>query len=194
MWCLNKTVATLQLKNTNSVVAYIPRLEKVIDFILDCDNFVTNAMNHEKDILFVTGQKRLKIKLFYWLRFVKYLDNSIHQEYREIQKRVFFCWQNRKEQIFNHEELLPGLPLFKTPEKMVYLIGNRRDNLIKIGISQDVRQRLRALQTTHKTPLEILATKQGSFDTEKELHRKFSQFRRHGEWFTWDDSIIANFD
>ncbi|MGL5881287.1 MAG: GIY-YIG nuclease family protein [Xenococcaceae cyanobacterium] len=85
------------------------------------------------------------------------------------------------------------MPLFKSPEKLVYLIGNKRDGLIKIGVSQNVEKRLKDLQSVYKTPLEIIATKRGSFDAEKELHKKFSQFRRHGEWFIWDDSIVQNF-
>lgn len=192
-WCLGKTFATLQLKNKNAVIWYF---NQEIEFILDCDGFVTNGLNDNNNITCMAGEKRLKILLYFWLRRIKFLDSCINQKYKELEGNcLFYC--NRytyQERIVNNERLLPNLPLYKSPEKMVYLIGDRKNGLIKIGVSQDVGQRLSNLQSIEKTPLEIIATKQGSFDTEKELHRQFSQLRQRGEWFTWDDSIIAAFN
>lgn len=83
----------------------------------------------------------------------------------------------------------------KNTEGTIYLIGNRENNTLKIGFSKDsVRTRLAAFQVSCAHRLEILKTKKGTLNDERELLKRFKKFNIRREWFTWDDSIIAAFD
>jgi hypothetical protein len=63
----------------------------------------------------------------------------------------------------------------------VYFV--RGGHLIKIGWSSNVAQRFEALSSHSPLVLELLATIEGTTDDEAALHRKFSRFRVHHEWF-----------
>lgn len=77
---------------------------------------------------------------------------------------------------------------------IVYLIGNRENNTLKIGFTKnDVRTRLAAFQVSCAHRLEIIKTKKGSLQDEKELLKRFKEFNIRREWFNWDDFIIENF-
>lgn len=64
----------------------------------------------------------------------------------------------------------------------VYFIG-MKDGPIKIGISGNIKSRLRALQTSNPIPLTLLATTDGGGLMEAEYHRRFAKHRLSGEWF-----------
>jgi hypothetical protein len=68
-------------------------------------------------------------------------------------------------------------------EQLVYFIGGE-DGPIKIGLAKDPERRLRALQTSHPTRLEVLATAKGGFFLERKYHARFAADRLEGEWFT----------
>jgi hypothetical protein len=57
------------------------------------------------------------------------------------------------------------------------------DGPVKIGCSAKPQERLKALSTWSPFPLEIAASVIGQFPDEKFLHRCFSQFHTHHEWF-----------
>jgi len=63
----------------------------------------------------------------------------------------------------------------------------RAAGLVKIGRTSNVRVRLRKLQKTSPVELQLLLVlRRGSDDAktlEAELHRRFAEHRRHGEWF-----------
>lgn len=83
----------------------------------------------------------------------------------------------------------------KSTEGIIYLIGNRENNTLKIGFSQNsVRTRLAAFQVSCAHRLEILKTKKGTLIDERELLERFKELKIRREWFLWDDSIIAAFD
>jgi hypothetical protein len=63
----------------------------------------------------------------------------------------------------------------------VYFV--RQGDYIKIGVSIDVPARVRGLQTSSPTPLELLAVLPGKEPEEKSLHVRFSHLRASGEWF-----------
>ncbi|MCY0921148.1 GIY-YIG nuclease family protein [Streptomyces sp. H27-G5] len=65
----------------------------------------------------------------------------------------------------------------------VYLIGSAGSPLVKIGWTGNPEQRLRNLQTGSPVPLQLLAVFEGGAIVEAELHRRFADKRRHGEWF-----------
>lgn len=82
----------------------------------------------------------------------------------------------------------------KRVEGIVYLIGNRENNTLKIGFtSNDVRMRLATFQVSCAHQLEILKTKKGNLQDERELLERFKEFNIRREWFTWNNSIIENF-
>ena len=67
----------------------------------------------------------------------------------------------------------------------VYFIGNISEGRVKIGVSKDPTFRLRGLQTGCPFRLSVLAIINGAgVKVEHELHRQFSNYRLHGEWFT----------
>ncbi len=53
----------------------------------------------------------------------------------------------------------------------------RRENLIKIGTTYDLKRRAAALNAT------IVAKTPGSYSKEAQMHKRFEKLRRHGEWF-----------
>ena len=73
----------------------------------------------------------------------------------------------------------------------IYFIQGRDGTPIKIGKAIDPNARLLQLQTAHTEPLRLLAViESGGLKLERELHRRFSQYRVHGEWFRPDDELL----
>lgn len=69
----------------------------------------------------------------------------------------------------------------------VYFIGGDDTALIKIGYASNVARRLRALQTGSPVRLKVLSRFPGSQRVEKSIHRRFRDYRTHGEWFSFPD-------
>lgn len=76
--------------------------------------------------------------------------------------------------------------------KKVYLI--RAAQFYKIGITADVKKRLRAIQTGCPIQCEYIGyiPSHQPEDLEKELHRKFQQFKTSGEWFDLGDDHVRS--
>lgn len=67
---------------------------------------------------------------------------------------------------------------------MVYFIGNKLYNYVKIGHTvNNVKGRLVSLQVGCPFDLEILGIVDGNKNTEKQLHKKFDEYWIRGEWF-----------
>jgi hypothetical protein len=66
---------------------------------------------------------------------------------------------------------------------LTYLVAGA--NMVKIGSSTDLPQRVVALQVSSPVPLRILALGNGT-SFEKYLHTALMEYRRHGEWFDLD--------
>lgn len=62
---------------------------------------------------------------------------------------------------------------------------------IKIGVTANMRARMRVLQTASAYPIEVLATIVGDDNVEHRLHRKFAADRLNGEWFRPSEALIA---
>ena len=115
---------------------------------------------------------------------LKYKIEKTAEVVRETQKAVDVKLQIKSQPVFNS----------KTIEGTVYLIGNRENNTLKIGFTNnDARTRLAAFQASCAHRLEIIKTKKGSLQDEKELLKRFKEFNIRREWFNWDDFIIENF-
>ena len=66
----------------------------------------------------------------------------------------------------------------------VYFITDSSKKLVKIGITgRSVKERVGDMQPYNPYPLIILKTEKGSIHRERELHRKFQNYRSHNEWF-----------
>jgi DNA segregation ATPase FtsK/SpoIIIE-like protein len=82
-----------------------------------------------------------------------------------------------------------------TPLKYVYLMRTGDDHY-KIGVATNVFNRLKALQTSSSTPIELITAKRmgSAFEVEKSIHRKFSHVKVGGgkEWFRLTDKEVIN--
>lgn len=80
----------------------------------------------------------------------------------------------------------PPSPL---PVGSVYLIVS--DGLGKIGFTKrDVEQRLSEIQRMSPSKLSLRCLFVGTKRDEHALHERFSDWRRHGEWFDISDGVI----
>ncbi len=70
---------------------------------------------------------------------------------------------------------------------MIYFI--RSGNCVKIGVSEQPWQRLADLQTAHHERLEMLAIMPGSYEEERQLHRRFSEYHQFREWFRDNEEL-----
>ena len=70
---------------------------------------------------------------------------------------------------------------------MIYFL--KAHNRIKIGYANDPSQRIPSIQTSSSFDLEVLLIIDGNYDTERELHQKFEDFRKSGEWFEYFEPI-----
>ena len=74
----------------------------------------------------------------------------------------------------------------------VYAVGTE---FVKIGIANDIRERLRGLQTGCPYKLELVAFKgyerrNDAIETESSLHLYFMDSSVHGEWFKHSDGSV----
>lgn len=79
----------------------------------------------------------------------------------------------------------------------VYFIQEGYKGFLKIGVSDDVDSRLKALQTA--TPRNLIlqakigcASRREAYDLENQLHKMFKDFHYRGEWFA--SSMIFHLD
>jgi hypothetical protein len=67
---------------------------------------------------------------------------------------------------------------------MIYFIHAEGTDMVKIGFTDDdVRDRLRALQTGSPHKLTLLSTRNGDRETEQRWHMLYEGSHVHGEWF-----------
>jgi DNA segregation ATPase FtsK/SpoIIIE-like protein len=74
--------------------------------------------------------------------------------------------------------------------KYVYLMRTGNDHY-KVGVATNIFNRLKALQTSSSTPIELVTAKrmENAFEVERAIHHKFSHVKVGGgkEWFTLTD-------
>jgi hypothetical protein len=74
---------------------------------------------------------------------------------------------------------------------LIYFIANRDRSGIKIGTTIRLSERLKQLAAEHGEGLEVLAVVDGSYETEKGIHRRFSHLRIVNEWFEPGDDLVG---
>lgn len=67
----------------------------------------------------------------------------------------------------------------------VYVIKRKGARLIKIGVTTNVKRRMRALAAAGGGELELLVSFPGTREDEQALHARFAEHRRQGEWFEY---------
>lgn len=94
---------------------------------------------------------------------------------------------------YKKDDLKSGFTYF------VYIIGEKKNGdwtgKVKIGISNDVKKRLKAIQSCCPTELQIFETfqvkdKLAAERFESKLHKRFKKYHIHGEWFDLIDEEI----
>jgi len=71
---------------------------------------------------------------------------------------------------------------------MIYFV--KSDDKVKIGYTDSPQKRIQSIQTSSPHELDVLLLIEGSYDKEKELHKKFKIHACKGEWFSMCDDII----
>lgn len=75
-----------------------------------------------------------------------------------------------------------------------YVYFMKCEQYVKIGSSTDIKERLADLSTGNPFPISILAVLEGSQKTEKELHKKYADYRlkSNSEWFHLSSEILKD--
>lgn len=81
------------------------------------------------------------------------------------------------------------------PKAHVYFVGAAGCDVVKIGMAINVERRLEVLQSMSPVELFVCAIAEyGGASLERVLHRRFDEYRLHGEWFAFADDIRACID
>lgn len=72
----------------------------------------------------------------------------------------------------------------------IYFIQQGNDGPIKIGISWEIKKRLRDISVSSPFNPMVLALIPGNREKEKQLHRKFKKEHLRGEWFKASDRLM----
>lgn len=80
-------------------------------------------------------------------------------------------------------------------KQLVYIIKNPITNLLKIGITNNIKRRVSQLQCASGCELEVVyctPVSDNSKEIEKSLHLRFADFRQYGEWFNLESDMVVN--
>lgn len=75
---------------------------------------------------------------------------------------------------------------------MIYLISHN-DQFLKIGYTNNIKNRLSQLQCSSPIKLKLLHLIDGDTSLESDIHNMFRHIGASGEWFKYDESIIDYF-
>jgi hypothetical protein len=74
----------------------------------------------------------------------------------------------------------------------VYFIRYSNGGDVKIGYSgDDPQRRLKILQTGCPDELTLIGVQRGTKGDEAELHERFAEYRKRGEWFRWNEKLAG---
>jgi predicted small secreted protein len=79
--------------------------------------------------------------------------------------------------------------------KHIYLIKESENNYYKVGVSGNINQRIKQLQTGSAGTIELIEKYPSKYShkIEKALHRKYQQYNVKGEWFNLPESMLNDF-
>lgn len=74
---------------------------------------------------------------------------------------------------------------------MIYFIGNSQFNIVKIGVTKNLTNRLYSYNTHFPFDLEVLLViEEGNYKLEKFLHNKFKSSHLKNEWYNLSQDIL----
>ena len=73
--------------------------------------------------------------------------------------------------------------------EIIYFVQCGKDGPIKIGYTQNLKQRMSAMQVYNPHRLKVVCVFQGGSFVESELHEIFKQYRIRGEWFEFSNGF-----
>lgn len=73
--------------------------------------------------------------------------------------------------------------------RWIYFVGSREHNIVKIGQTARLKNRMTQLRNSAPVPIKLFAVVFGRPEIESFLHERFSETREHGEWFRITDEI-----
>jgi len=113
-------------------------------------------------------------------------DNRSREDAIDAQRMEIAMARNMRDRavVIEPEPPKPKLPGY------VYFLESADTGLIKIGFSTNVEQRARAIESMGGSAVRLLATKPGTFKTERRLHRRFAAWRTRGEWFEPNPALL----
>lgn len=74
---------------------------------------------------------------------------------------------------------------------IIYIISNGLGHY-KIGFSENIKKRVKSLQTSNSKTLTLVKTFSGDLDTEKRLHKLLKEYNTTGEWYKKNVVEIVN--
>lgn len=106
------------------------------------------------------------------------------------------CWEYVPSEVMEvvlreSDEIKRRLAENPAADLRVYAIQCVENGLIKLGVSNDPKRRLVALSCQSPVEMVLLASRPGGYQMEKELHKRFAEHRRRGEWFAPHADILA---
>ena len=102
---------------------------------------------------------------------------------RGITRTICGCWKNKGREI-RRIRRNQGL------EGWIYLIQYGNMDYYKIGYSRNLKERIKALQTSCPHKLRLLAKTRGGFLEENSLQRDYEDQRINNEWFKFDKKTV----
>ncbi len=153
-----------------------------------------NEITYEINIKFILkiDYERILEHANYLIRFFEYYDIDLKENYNNKLKKILrvkemvikqnlLNAQQKVKEIENENNFNYSLVQdISKPNQVCYIMKNKRNNLYKIGVSNNPKYRERTLQSQEP---EIELIKVFKNNIEDELHKDYAKHRVRGEWF-----------
>lgn len=93
--------------------------------------------------------------------------------------RTYVCYKCKRK---IHDE--------ESHSQTIYFVSSEEMEFIKIGITKDLKDRMKKLQNASPFNLKVLRTVKGEMAHEVALHRRFARLQHNREWFRVDLELL----
>ena len=73
----------------------------------------------------------------------------------------------------------------------IYMARAGKEGMVKIGLAASVNSRVKDLQIGSSEKLEVIRVVDGNHQMERWFHYRFSNLRKHGEWFVFTPEMLT---